>query len=166
MLKPEDLKDEQWQAVRDAPHYVILAVSAAGGSVFDEMLERAAGLEGVVSGLESTHPLLQKIAASDQIMKAQQDTRDWIHTLNREHRNATSLQVKALDTLRAACAAIQQAGGADDLTRYGEFVHGIALRVARSAREGDVLGLGGEIVSKSESDFIARVAEIVGIESA
>lgn len=163
MLKPEDLTDEQWQAVRDAPHLVILGVSAAGGSIFDDMLERAAGLDGIVAGTDSTHPVLHKIAASEQIMKAQEATRNWIFSLDKEHRNVTSLQVKASDTLKKAMAALQAQGGAEDTARYGEFVHGIALRVARSAREGDLLGMGGQIVSDAEQNFIDRIDAILGI---
>ena len=165
MLKREELSDEQWQSVRDAANYVILAVSSAGGSAWDDMLERAAGLEGIVDALGSVHPLLQQLAASDQIMKAQDDTRKWIHSLGDEHRNVTSIQAKALDSLKEAVAALQEKGGAEDVERYGEFVRGLALRVARSAKEGDVMGLGGELVSGPEREFIAKLEAAVGIEA-
>ena len=163
MLKREELSDEQWRSVRDAAHYVILAVSSAGGSAWDDMLERAAGLEGIVDALGSTHPLLQSLAASDQIMKAQEDTRKWIQALPEQHRNTTGIQAKALDCLKEAVAALQEKGDPVDVQRYGEFVRGLALRVARSAKEGDVMGLGGELVSGPELDFIARLEKIVGV---
>lgn len=165
MLKREELSDEQWRSVRDAAHYVILAVSSAGGSAWDDMLERAAGLEGIVDGLGSAHPLLQDLAASDQIMKAQDETRNWIRTLSQEHRNVTSLQAKALSSLQDAMSALREKGGAEDVARYGEFVRGLALRVARSAKEGDVMGLGGELVSGPEREFIGKLEDVVGIKS-
>ena len=36
-----------------------------------------------------------------------------------------------------------------------DFVLALATRVARSAREGDLLGIGGELVSSGERAFIA-----------
>jgi hypothetical protein len=38
---------------------------------------------------------------------------------------------------------------------YCDFVITLATRVARTAREGDVLGIGGELVSSGERGFIA-----------
>src|SRR5262245_55834799 len=48
MLTREQLTDEQWRTVRNTPHHVALAVSVAGGSLFDEMLEREAAMAGIV----------------------------------------------------------------------------------------------------------------------
>ena len=45
MLTRDQLKPNQWLSVRNTPHHVVLAVSAAGGSPLDDMLERNAGLQ-------------------------------------------------------------------------------------------------------------------------
>jgi len=63
MLSREQLTDDQWRAVRNTPHHVALAVSALGGSIFDEMLERSAAMAGIVDALNSRHPLVRGIAA-------------------------------------------------------------------------------------------------------
>ena len=52
MLTRDQLTDDQWRTVRNTPHHVAIAVSAAGGSIFDEMLERAAAMAGIVDALE------------------------------------------------------------------------------------------------------------------
>ena len=44
MLTRDQLTDEEWCTVRNTPHHVAIAISAAGGSIFDEMLERAAAM--------------------------------------------------------------------------------------------------------------------------
>lgn len=75
MLTRDKLTPTQWQAVRNTPHHVVIAVSASGGSAFDEMLERAAGLQGIVDAGNSTHPLVNEIAISVHIMGAQDDIR-------------------------------------------------------------------------------------------
>ena len=161
MLTRDKLTQTQWQAVRNTPHHVIIAVSAAGGSPFDEMLERAAGLQGIVDAGNSTHPLVTEIAVSVHIMGAQEEIRRWYYTLEEHHRTPQSLQDKALETARHALEALGTHGTAEDLLHYGEFVLSLANRVARAAREGDVMGIGGELVSTSERKFIERLDQLI-----
>ena len=155
MLTREQLTDDQWHTVRNTPHHVAIAVSAAGGSVFDEMLERAAAMAGIVDAQNSRHPLVQGIAAAADIMAAQDQVRRWYHGLDDSERDPASLQAKALAMFKEAVVALEQHGQHDDVRNYCDFVLALATRVARSAREGDVLGLGGELVSSGERAFIA-----------
>ena len=161
MVTREKLTPTQWQAVRNTPHHVIIAVSASGGSAFDEMLERAAGLQGIVDAGNSSHPLVTELAVSVHIMGAQDDIRRWYYTLEEQHRTPQSLQDKALETARHALEALGTHGTGDDLLHYGEFVLSLANRVARAAREGDVMGIGGELVSTSERKFIERLDQLI-----
>jgi hypothetical protein len=157
MLTREKLTADQWRAVRNTPHHVLIAVSASGGSPFDEMLERAAGLQRIVDAMNSTHPLLQEIAGSTHIMHAQDEVRSWYYTLEDEHRHPTRLQEKAVESLQHALDVLKEHGTADDLLHYGEFVMSVALKVARAAKEGDLFGVGGELISGAERDFISRL---------
>ena len=157
MLTRDKLTVVQWQAVRNTPHHVIIAVSAAGGSAFDEMLERAAGLKGIVDASHSSHPLVSEIGGSTHIMQAQDDVRKWYYTLDEGHRTPDRLQEKALETAKHALEALGTHGSAEDLMHYGEFVLSLATRVARAAREGDIMGIGGELVSEKERRFIERL---------
>jgi len=161
MLTRNQLTNVQWQAVRNTPHHVIIAVSAAGGSPFDEMLERAAGLQGIVDAVNSSHPLVSEIAQSRQIMDAQDAVRKWFYTLDESHRTPEKLQEKALETARHALEALGTHGGVEDLMHYGEFIRSLALRVARAAREGDIMGIGGELVSAKERRFIERLDQVI-----
>lgn len=161
MVTREQLTATQWRAVRNAPHHVIIAVSSAGGSAFDEMLERAAGLQAIVDALNASHPLVREIAGASHIMSAQEDVRQWYYTLEEPHRTADSLQEKALETARHALEALGTHGSPEDLLHYAEFVRALAMRVARAAREGDLFGIGGELVSEREQRFIARLDELI-----
>jgi len=154
MLSREQLTDDQWRAVRNTPHHVALAVSALGGSIFDEMLERSAAMAGIVDALNSRHPLLRGIAASTDIMDAQDQVRTWYHGLEEAERNIDSLRAKALLSLQDAILALNTCGETDDVRHYGDFVIALATRVARAAREGDLFGVGGELVSTHERSFI------------
>ena len=135
MLTRDKLTVVQWQAVRNTPHHVIIAVSSSGGSAFDEMLERSAGLQAVVDATNSTHPLVSEIGGSSHIMHAQDDVRKWFYTLDEAHRTPDRLQEKALETARHALEALGTHGSADDLhaLRRVRAVAGDA-RCARSAR--------------------------------
>jgi len=157
MLTREKLTIIQWRAVRNTPHHVIVAVSATGGSPFDEMLERAAGLQGIVDAMHSTHPLVREIAGSVHIMQAQDEIRAWYYTLEEVHRTPSSLQEKALESMHHALDAVGTHGGPEDLLHYADFVLSTASRVARAAREGDLFGVGGELISRKEREFIERL---------
>lgn len=157
MLTREKLTIIQWRAVRNTPHHVIVAVSATGGSPFDEMLERAAGLQGIVDAMHSTHPLVREIAGSVHIMQAQDEIRSWYYTLEEVHRTPSSLQEKAIESMHHALDALGTHGSPADLLHYSEFVLSTANRVARAAREGDLFGVGGELISRGEREFIERL---------
>ena len=157
MLTRETLNPAEWRDVRDTPHHVIVAVSVSGGSPFDEMLERKAGLQAVVDAMHSTHPLLRDIAVAENIMKAQTDVREWYYTLPEGQRTPAVLRNKALESMGRALDAISVHGAPQDRLHYVEFIVALANRVAMAAREGDLLGVGGQLVSKEESGFIERL---------
>lgn len=161
MLTRDKLTPVQWQAVRNTPHHVIIAVSASGGSAFDKMLERSAGLQAIVDAINSTHPLVSDIGGSTHIMHAQDDVQKWFETLDEGHRTPDKLQEKALETARHALEALGTHGTAEDLMHYSEFVMSLAMRVARAAREGDLMGIGGELVSERERRFLERLDQLV-----
>jgi len=155
MLTRDQLTDDQWRTVRNTPHHIAIAVSAVGGSIFDEMLERSAAMSGIADALNSRHPLVQGIGASADIMAAQDQLRTWYHGLEDSERHATNLQAKALAMFKDAVGTLQERGQHDDVRHYCDFVIALATRVARTAREGDMLGMGGELVSSGERTFIA-----------
>jgi hypothetical protein len=164
MLTREKLTVEQWRDVRDTPHHVIVAVSASGGSALDEMLERHAGLQGVVDAMHSTHPLVRELAVSSNIMQAQTDIREWYYTVPDAERTPATLRAKALESMGRALDAIGVHGTPEDRLHYVEFVVALANRVAKAAREGDVLGVGGELVSKDEREFIDRLQSLAQVQ--
>jgi hypothetical protein len=161
MVTRDKLTAEQWQAVRNAPHHGVIAVSSVGGSAFDDMLERSAGLQGIVDAINATHPLVSEIAGSVHIMNAQDEVRQWYYTLEEPRRTPQTLQDKALDTARHALEALGNHGTAEDLLHYSEFVRSLAMRVARAAREGDLFGIGGELVSGGERAFLEQLDRLI-----
>jgi hypothetical protein len=160
MLTRDKLTVVQWHAIRNTPHHVVVAVSAAGGSPFDEMLERNAGMQAIVDAMHHTHPLVREIAGSTHIMQAQQDIRNWYYTLAETQRTPRSLQEKALESMHHALDALDTHGTPEDLLHYAAFVLSTATRVARAAREGDLFGVGGELISRGERQFIQELESL------
>jgi hypothetical protein len=165
MLTRDKLTDAEWRAIRNTPHHVIVAVSSSGGSAFDDMLERHAGLQSVVDAMHSTHPLLREIASSAQIMAAQDEIRKWYLTLPGANRTPATLQDKAIESMQQAMAVLAARGGPDDRLQYGDFVVATATRVARAAKEGDLMGIDGVRVSHAEKDFIARLEKLGNVRA-
>lgn len=160
MLTRERLTDEEWCTVRDAPHLVMMAISTAGGSPMDQMLERHAGMRGVVEASDSPHPLVRSLAAAPEIMLAQDAVQRRLHRLPDTERTPAGLQELALQAMSQALDVVAGHGTDQDLREYAEFVQSLAHKVARAAREGDVLGIGGRRISGAEAAFLERLAGI------
>lgn len=166
MLTREQLTSDAWSAIRNTPHLVMFAVSSAGGSTLDSMLERHAGLKGIVEEMHSTHPLLREIAEATQIMQAQDEIRSWYYKLPDAERTAERVREMALESMRKVVDVLAAQGGPEDLSLYREFVESLAMRVARAAREGDFLGIDGERVSQGERDIIEKLRGISATKAA
>jgi len=157
MLTREKLNDADWAVIRDTPHLVIIGISSTGGSPMDELLEHTAGMNSIVDGMNSTHPLIREIAVAANIMQAQKSAQSWYRSLDQAKRTPVALQEKAIESMRGAIDVLRAQGGPDDLLQYSDFVRSLAMRVARAAKEGDVLGVGGELVSAGERKFLDRL---------
>jgi hypothetical protein len=157
MLTREKLNDADWAVIRDTPHLVIIGISSTGGSPMDELLEHTAGMKSIVDAMNSTHPLIREIAVGQNIMQAQKSAQSWYRSLDQANRTPVALQEKALDSMKGAIGVLRAKGGPEDLLQYLDFVQSLAMRVARAAKEGDVLGVGGELVSAGERKFLERL---------
>ena len=100
--------------------------------------------------MNSTHPLVREIAVGANIMQAQKSIQSWYRSHDQANRSPVMLQEKAIDSMKSAVDVLRAKGGPDDLLQYSDFVRSLAMRVARAAKEGDVLGVGGELVSAGE----------------
>jgi hypothetical protein len=157
MLTREKLNDAEWAVIRDTPHLVIIGISSTGGSPMDELLEHTAGMKSIVDAMNSTHPLIREIAVGQNIMQAQKSAQSWYRSLDQAMRTPVALQEKALDSMKGAVDVLRAKGGPEDLLQYSDFVRSLAMRVARAAKEGDVLGVGGELVSAGERKYLDRL---------
>jgi hypothetical protein len=157
LLTRAELNDEQYQALRDAPHFVAVAVASAAGSFVDEMRERAAANLAIADGVNSEHPVIREIAGTDDVKDAERAVRAAVFARDAGHRGATDLEQLAVRSVRRAMDILSDRGTAVDRAAYGAFVLKVARSVSEAAREGDVLGLGGAQVGPAERAVILAI---------
>jgi hypothetical protein len=158
LLSQESLTADQWTVMRDTPYLVVLAVSAAGGTLLDALLERAAGAKAIANGINNDHPLIRAIATGPVMEKVIADLYARFAGPSGPKFTPAEIRGLAVDSARAAAAVLATAGNELDVYAYRTFVNGVARAVAEAAREGDVLGIGGSLVSDAERDVIDAVA--------
>lgn len=158
LLTQASLSPEQWAALRNLPHLVALAVSASAGSPIDLLFERAAGRAAIANGINNDHPLVRAIAARGEIAAAAAAVRALVTESHGTHRPPEDLLPLATEAARHVADVLRVHGGELDRYAYRQFVVGVARKVAEAAREGDVLGLGGRLVSDAERAAIDSIA--------
>jgi hypothetical protein len=157
LLSRAERSDEQYFALRDAPHFAAIAVSSAAGSLVDEVRERAAANRAIAEGIHSEHPLIREIAGTDDVKDAERAIRAAIFARDPEHRGATDKEKLAVESVRRAVALLNDKGGMHDIAAYRDFVLKVVYGVSGAAREGDVLGIGGEVVGDAERAVIRAI---------
>jgi methylmalonyl-CoA mutase cobalamin-binding subunit len=80
-------------------------------------------------------------------------------TGGRLNRTPTELQRVAVQAAVEAHAVLADRGSDLDFYAYRTYVAGISRAVAEAAREGDLLGIGGTLVSDTERTVIDAVDE-------
>lgn len=159
LLTQGSLSPEQWAALRNLPHLVAVAVSASSGSPIDLLFERAAGRAAIANGINNDHPLVRAIAARDEIAAAAAAVRALLTESHGTHRPPQELLPVATEAARQAAGMLRALGGELDRYAYREFVLAVARKVAEAAREGDILGLGGRLVSDAERAAIDAIEQ-------
>ena len=158
LLTREALSDDQWTVLRDTPYLVALAISEAAGSRVDAMLERGAGTKAIADGNNNDHPLIRAIGhrpEMDRVIRALQER----FTGTGGHSKLSPAEFKDLAVQSAQRAFAVLAGAGSELDRYAyrTFISSVSRAVAEAAREGDLLGIGGTLVSDAERDVISAV---------
>lgn len=158
LLTREDLTEAQWTTLRNAPQLVLRAVSGAGGTRLDALLEHTAGTLAIAGGRNNDHPLIREFAIPAEIEAATRATEAAIRNAKGALRSPNELIQLAVDGVSAAAAVLRSVGGELDRYAYHQFIMTVARSVAEAAREGDFLGLGGQLVSDAERTVIAEVS--------
>jgi hypothetical protein len=163
MAKKTDFTAQEWETLRDAPHFVTFAVATAGASgPFGSMKEAFAPAMAIVEATEGGNELLRAICDRAELKAAQQSLRGSITAKDMESLRE-QVQSLAEEKARAATKVLQDKGSPGDTDAYRTFLVDIAERTAKAAKEGGFLGFGGEWVSEGERAVLSRISQAVEV---
>lgn len=166
MTARTDFTTEEWNAVRDAPHLVALAVAMSGASGLVGTLKEAfSSSAALVEGMKSDSALLRSLCTREEISAAQQGLRAQLQQVAQGGDFGAAKErvaQQAQDAVRSAVEIVGRKGTAADVAAYRSFLKGLGERVANAAREGGFLGFGGERVSEGEKQMLARLETALG----
>ena len=151
---------EEWARLIKAPMLVGYAVAGAAPSRQEGFVrEMAAVAEGVVEGEQGApkDSLLGAVIA-DIVAHADDEGREQTERLSLDE-----VRGRALDTCRMLAATLETKVSAEEAYEYKRWVLVVAEKVAAAAKEGGLLGFGGEQVSGSEIATINEIGEAIGI---
>lgn len=166
MASKTDFTSEEWTTLRDAPQVVALAVAMSGASgIVGTLKEAFSGSVALVEGTKSESELIRTLTAREEISAGQQELRASLPQASQGgglDAAKQKLAALAVEKARAAMEILRRKGDAQDAEAYRAFVKGIGERVAKSAKEGGVLGFGGERVSEPEKQMLASLDGALG----
>lgn len=170
MSTRRDYDDDEWLLLHRVPTMVGAVVAGAAWSGhLGTMRELAAGARALRTSARD-HP------ANELIGELFPDTDEWdIDETERrieaglDERGVTSsddfVRATLTDTAEAV-ALVTERGGAVEARDYAAFTQELGRTVAEAAKEGAVLGLGGQRVSPPEREVLAAIAAALGLADA
>lgn len=170
----EDFTDDEWFLLSSTPAMIGAAMSSAAPSgVIGTVKEMTAGMRGTVQGLndypdsELITALLEKAANWDEAKDKMQDYREKAKARldGAAIKSREELQTHVLADCATAAKLVDEKCSASDAKVYKEWSVKIANKVAEAAKEGGILGFGGERVSAEESELITKIEQALGAPS-
>ncbi len=169
-IKNEFTEDE-WFLLSSTPAMIGAAMSAAAPSgVIGTVKEMTAGMRGTVQGLtdypdsELVTALLEKAQNWDEAKEKASDYREKAKARldGAQIKSREDLQDHVLADCAAAAKLVDAKCSAEDAKTYKEWSVKIANKVAQAAKEGGILGFGGERVSAEESELLRKIETAIG----
>jgi hypothetical protein len=152
---------QEWRALRDAPHMVALALSAATASgVTGTLHEAVSASSALLQGVKSENALLRSLVTPEELTAAQESLREHVKDV-REGRGKIEFQDLMLGEVREAVGALDRKAKPEEAEAYRAFLLYVANSVAEAAREGGFIGIGGKRVSDEEQRLLERLRGVV-----
>ena len=156
-----DFTIEEWKQIVTTPQLVSLYIALASPSgpvgVVQEMMATTLSIVEAIQK-EGDNALVDAVAA-DFKEKAEKREKADQPTVTMDQ---TQMKTQCLQACRDLSILLSQKAAAD-AEAYKQWVYQIAKRSAEAAKEGGLLGFGGEKVSAAETAALSEVATSLGI---
>jgi hypothetical protein len=152
-----DFSSEEWDLVVRLPRWIVAAASAAQNDLaYRTKIEVEAGFIASADGRELGNPFVTEVAM--QTMAIYDDSAG-IEKISFDDREAGIVSV--LDRVRVVNQLLKQKADVADTMAYRRWLLSITGVVISAARTGDILGFGGELITKSEYRFRDRLVLVL-----
>jgi hypothetical protein len=163
MLTKAAFTPDEWETVRDAPQYVAMAVATAGASgLFGSIREAFTAGKLFTESFSGPNELLRSLCHPEELKSYRNELLSAAADMPPE-KQKTWLRQAAVDKCTQALAILSQKGSPEETSAYRDWLAGIAERIAGAAKEGGVLGFGGERVSATEREVIGEIRKALGL---
>ncbi|TAK64383.1 hypothetical protein [Methylobacter sp.] len=164
MAMKTDFSATEWEILRDAPHAVVLAVAAAGGSgLFGSIKEAMAPAGTLVEALQGENQLLRQICDKEEIKASIESLKDMAKSSGDFKSIQAVFRKAATDKSQAGLDLLKRKGTPEDVAAFRSFLLKLGEKVANAAKEGAFLGFGGVRVSEEERVILAELAQVLDV---
>jgi hypothetical protein len=165
MANRDDFTDAEWELLLEVPALVGLAVMISGKSGLGSVKESMAIASSLLAEPEeaATNPLLQALHEA----RVKDGERSAVERLSSPLRGkgVTEVQQDTFARCREVVPLLEAKATQGETVGYKHWVLGIADKVARAAKEGGFLGIGGERISSDERAAIAAIREALDMDA-
>lgn len=157
MTTKADFSADEWNQIRRGPLMAGLAVVAASPS----------GPVGVVKEMFAMTRVLTDISArgaSNDLMNslvADLETRDQSAPVALKSKTPEQIKSYAIDHCRQVAALVDRKASPDEAEAFRQFLVSVSHKIARAAKEGGFLGIGGTEVSEQEAATLKELSIIL-----
>lgn len=163
MATKADFSAIEWKILRVAPHLVVVAAAAAGGSgLFGTLKEAIAPAAAMIEAIQGDNELLRQLCDKQEMRSAVDEIREGAKLLGfREFQ--TYFHHQAVARSREALVILEIKDTHGDARAYADFLMNLANRVTSAAKEGGFVGFGGERISECERVFLSELSQALGL---
>lgn len=164
--------DDQWFLLSAMPGMIGAAMSnAAPSGIIGTVKEMSAAMRASVQGKqdfpdsELINELMEKAANWGEAKEKMTDYRERAKARveSAEVKTREDLQSMALSDCKAALELVDVHCSDADAQAYRQWTLNVARAVAEAAKEGSILGFGGERVSEPERKLLAELEQVLGL---
>jgi hypothetical protein len=169
MTTKTDFTPETWQSIVAAPATIgQLVITASFGP--GDMLQEAKALSQQLHVLvqqPGDQPLLVALAADIKQKLDEEAERAKTHKPNHvetpEKQDPAVQKAQILAGLQTAIAAVDATATPEEAAQLKQWLYGVAEAVAKAAKEGDFMGIGGKKVSDAEAAVLGEIKSALGL---
>lgn len=156
----EQFTREEWNILLRVPMLVSYAVAGSDPSGKEGFIqEMSAVADAIIEGeQESPKDSLVGSVVADILANAEDDQRGQTEKLS-----TSEAKERALENCRRAAELLRAKASSEEADAYKRWVIRVAHRVASAAKEGGILGFGGQQISGNEVEIINEIGEAIEV---